>query len=704
MLPIKLNIENFFSHKNSEIDFSLFNSALLVGNVDGDYFKSNGAGKSALFEALLWSLYNKSRSSTMDDVIMRGENKCVVSIHFSHLNNEYSVKRTRMRDTSTSTVDFLILEQDGSWKSLSGTTSGETNDRIVDLLKIDYKTFVNSAYFRQNDISEFTTSEASKKKEILKSIVDISKWDSYEKSAKKKAKDIQTEIIKDQAKYDALKSEIEVLSLSVKELAVASEYLEEKTNRKLLLQPKIESLSEKYLKTKNNIDTESWDKATADITILKVNGRDLTSRYDTVLSVLGKRIERKDELSIRMAGLESKVLALSFDPDISTKLETLSMEWAEYSGAIQQSNIKLKELSGISLHEGECYTCKQEIASDIFDRLSSEHRNNLDHYLKKKSNSESRITYLSGLKSELLKQQQDNAIIEKSQSEIESIKSQLLLLSEEISSGEIEKDGIYSKLLAVRQGIVDNEKVLSSLKDETFQSLHDDLKKAKAASEVLSSEILQAGIKVGSLKEKVSSLSKKKEELLSIKKSFDVKNLEMSVFDKMVKMFGKSGIQTLLLDVVISDLEKSANRILSSISDQFSISLETQRAGSDGVSIVETLDLNVKMDGLVCGFASLSGGEQFRIALALRIALSELATQHGGSSLEFLLLDEINSPLDKSGVETLFVNIIKQLESKYKILVITHDDSLKERFDNVIDITKTNGESFVSFSSSNNLS
>jgi exonuclease SbcC len=183
-------------------------------------------------------------------------------------------------------------------------------------------------------------------------------------------------------------------------------------------------------------------------------------------------------------------------------------------------------------------------------------------------------------------------------------------------------------------------------------------------------------------------------------KNLSRKQDRVAVFEKMTKMFGKNGIQTILLDVVISDLEKNSNEILQSISsDSFVICLETQRSGSDGVSIVETLDLNVKKDGSLCNFYSLSGGEQFRIALALRIALSEMASNHGGSSLEFLLLDEINSPLDKSGVETLFVNVIKSLESKYKILVITHDESLKERFDNIIEVQKINGESTTSFTS-----
>ena len=256
-------------------------------------------------------------------------------------------------------------------------------------------------------------------------------------------------------------------------------------------------------------------------------------------------------------------------------------------------------------------------------------------------------------------------------------------------------------MVEIKRKISANEDIISSLKDETFQTLHDDLKASKLQLSTISDEILQAGIKVGSLKEKTLSLAQKKLELKELKKTFDSKSEEMAVFDKMVKMFGKSGIQSLLLDAVISDLERSANRILSSISDQFTISLETQRTGADGISMVETLDLNVKKDGSLCGFSSLSGGEQFRIALSLRIALSELATQHGGSSLEFLLLDEINSPLDKSGVETLFINIIKQLEIKYKILVITHDDSLKERFESVLDVSKINGDSTITFLAGN---
>jgi DNA repair exonuclease SbcCD ATPase subunit len=701
MLPKTLKIENFFSHKSSEIDFSLFNSALLVGSVDGDYHRSNGAGKSVVMESILWCLYNKSRATTMDDVITWGENRCEASLSFSHGDRDYLVKRTRMRNTSTSTVDLFILEEDGSWKSLSGSTSGETNDRIVNLLKIDYKTFVNSAYFRQNDISEFATSEASKKKEILKSIVDISRWDGFEKEAKKKAKDVQIEIVKLQTKFDTLNSEVTTLLLSEEELSRASKLLEQKTKEKSSLQENVEVLSEKYLKIKNNIDTASWDRAVSEISVLKSSGKDFKARFDQVLSSLTKRLEKNEALSAKIASLDKRIKTLSFDPDIDKKIEKMSSEWIECSGSVQQAKIKLKELSDLHIHEGTCHVCHQEVDGETSARLLSEHQISIEHYTKKKSSSEKRIQYLSEFKKELSQQKADNLEIEKGRDDLSNLISQQEILKEEIQTGEVEKQELYNKMVEIKRKISENEEILNSLKDESFQTLHDDLKASRVKLEELSEEILQAGIMVGSLREKTQSLSLKKKELSELKVEFESKNQKMSIFDKMVKMFGKSGIQSLLLEAVIEDLQKTANRILSSISDQFTISLETQRIGSDGISTVETLDLNVKKDGALCGFSSLSGGEQFRIALSLRIALSEIATQHGGSSLEFLLLDEINSPLDKSGVETLFINIIKQLESKYKILVITHDDSLKERFENILDVSKVNGDSSISFYNGN---
>jgi len=106
MLPTKLHMKNFFSHKDSFIDFSDFNSALLIGNTEGDYSKSNGSGKSSIFEAILWCLFNKSRQPMMDDIVLWGETNCDVSLEFIHDKVLYKVCRKRNRMNSTSSVEF----------------------------------------------------------------------------------------------------------------------------------------------------------------------------------------------------------------------------------------------------------------------------------------------------------------------------------------------------------------------------------------------------------------------------------------------------------------------------------------------------------------------------------------------------------------------------------------------------------------------
>ena len=111
-------------------------------------------------------------------------------------------------------------------------------------------------------------------------------------------------------------------------------------------------------------------------------------------------------------------------------------------------------------------------------------------------------------------------------------------------------------------------------------------------------------------------------------------------------------------------------------------------------SIKETLDLEISTSTGTSPFESLSGGEQFRVAFAVRLALSTIQAKRMGGELQLLMLDEVSSSLDKSGLET-FAGIIKRLEKNMKILAITHDDALKEYFDTIITVKNTGGDSSI---------
>jgi exonuclease SbcC len=81
----------------------------------------------------------------------------------------------------------------------------------------------------------------------------------------------------------------------------------------------------------------------------------------------------------------------------------------------------------------------------------------------------------------------------------------------------------------------------------------------------------------------------------------------------------------------------------------------------------------------------LSGGEQFRVGFSIRLALAAVQARRQGGELTLLLLDEVSSSLDKVGIDT-FISIVKELQRTMIVMLITHDDSLKEHFDDVLKV------------------
>ncbi len=698
MIPSKLKMENFFSHKDSEIDFSKFSSALLIGNTEGDYNKSNGSGKSAVFEAILWCLFNKSRAAMMDEIVRWGETTCSVTLTFKHSDSEYMVRRNRNRMNSTSSVEFFILNKAGEWQDISGSTSGDTNLKIESTIKLDHKTFINSVYFRQNDISEFAESEPSRKKDILKSIVDISRWDDYDKISRKKARDINVEckvLRKSVQNYDSVVEKLEQVRLEIKESKRKSSSLSSSLK---VASEELESLGSQYALIKKSLDTDTYDKVVEQLKTLKKNGKKYSEKRADTQSRISKHAEDIAAIELKISSLKGKIGDRELVEVSDDDIEGLRTQLTDFKSKKQSSEEMLMSISQIEISDGICYTCNQPVDSALHAEMLNKHQERESRFKAALSESNKKILEIEIMLEDLLRGKRSNAEIEKIHSSLDSLKYKLDIAKESRERLDKEFDDLTNSIEQVRFKIKNNNNILESIKNDDFQALRLKIRELRDQKESLSAQISEEDKSVGRLMERESLLVEQESAMRSDKAKISKMLERIALFDKLSKAFGKGGIQTILLDAVIEDLETTANKTLASICNEPAvIVLETQRVGSDGSSIVETLDLKVRKDGHLQNFKSLSGGEKFRISLALRIALSDISSRYGGSSLEFLLLDEVNSPLDRFGVETLFVNVIKSLEDRYKILVITHDESLKERFDNVINITKVNGESELEF-------
>ena len=100
-----------------------------------------------------------------------------------------SGSNTLTLDTSgiiVATMPFLELQvshADG-FKTISGNSIQETQQKIIELLRLDYKTFVNSAFLRQGHSDEFSIKRPSERKEILANILNLHQYDELERLAK----------------------------------------------------------------------------------------------------------------------------------------------------------------------------------------------------------------------------------------------------------------------------------------------------------------------------------------------------------------------------------------------------------------------------------------------------------------------------------------------------------------------------------------
>ena len=167
-------------------------------------------------------------------------------------------------------------------------------------------------------------------------------------------------------------------------------------------------------------------------------------------------------------------------------------------------------------------------------------------------------------------------------------------------------------------------------------------------------------------------------------------SLQKGVYDQLSAAFGKGGIQALLIEQAIPELENQANEILGRVSDhRMSLKLETQRERRSGGDPRETLDIKISDELGTRSYETYSGGEAFRINFALRIALSRLLAHRSGAPLPTLFIDEGFGSQDAAGLEKL-VEAINAIQDDFqKIVVITHIEELKEAFPVRIEVTKT---------------
>ncbi|MHB8085236.1 MAG: AAA family ATPase [Dehalococcoidia bacterium] len=173
---------------------------------------------------------------------------------------------------------------------------------------------------------------------------------------------------------------------------------------------------------------------------------------------------------------------------------------------------------------------------------------------------------------------------------------------------------------------------------------------------------------------------------------------EENLYTELAKDFSKRGIQALIIEESVPEIENEANLLLGKMtSNRMSLTLETQRDTKKG-STIETLDIKIADELGTRSYEMYSGGEAFRIDLALRIAISRLLVRRAGASMPILIIDEGFGTQDDSGLEKLIEAINSIQDDFEKLFIITHLDELKDKFPVLINVSKTSEGSLITVS------
>ncbi len=205
MIPLRLTVENFMCYREGVPTLNLEN--IEIACLTGD----NGHGKTALLDSITWAIWGKARARTQEELIHQGQRTMRVDLDFSSHDQTYRVTRIHSKSITGSAgkteLNLSILKDDIP-VSIMGNTIRDTEQQIIDLLHMDYDTFISTSYLRQGDADQFTRSRPAERKQILAEVLDLSYYERLEKKSRDRMREIQSSLVANKALFETRSNDI----------------------------------------------------------------------------------------------------------------------------------------------------------------------------------------------------------------------------------------------------------------------------------------------------------------------------------------------------------------------------------------------------------------------------------------------------------------------------------------------------------------
>ena len=429
MIPVKLALKNFLSYGEDvpPLDFTQFHIACLSGN--------NGQGKSALLDAMTWAVWGEGRKASQekkaDNSLLRiGQKDMQVEFVFDLEGDRYRIIRnySLTGKSSRSGLEFQVFNQeDNEYISLTGPSIRKTQEKITKILRIDYQTFINSAFILQGRIDEFSRKSARERKEILSEILGLSRYDELANLAKSHLREVNNIIMTKESRL---------------------EYIYQETANLDYYKEKIKELSESYKEISRKVKTEEAKvgKLKEDINILKHKSEQCAELEGRIEQYRQEIVRGQKQIELR------KKEIVGCQKIISQKGKVLS-DFKDYQKFNAENNEFSRKLQKIRKIEEEKVLTERRIENGRAD-LEVEVRNKKDRYQDLKIRAEQDIKN----KAKVLE-------LEKKMKEIKSLEGQSEEIRQNGSELKVEINSIKGQIERLEKENKDNQEKLRLLRE-----------------------------------------------------------------------------------------------------------------------------------------------------------------------------------------------------------------------------------------------
>lgn len=627
----RVEMKNFMAVQEATLDLDNRGLVLIEGkNKSNDSFTSNGASKTTLITSITYALYGKTEKGLKADEVVNRIEKKNTYVKLTFFVGEDEYRIERYRKDKTHKNKVLLFCND---KEITGSTNDVTDKAIQELFGIEFNTYVNAIMYGQGDIPMFSQATDKGKKEILESITNVEVYKKAQDIAKEKIKEVEQEQQSKESDIKQLKFKVSMLEEQYnKDLDYYNSVMEQKKQEEATIEQ-----AKKEAQQQRDELTKQIEEVKQNIPQVEEVEFEFSDSYYKAQEAINKiETHKKEKL-------------LPAEQDVTSTFNIIKYD-------IQELNKKHSQLDT----SDHCPVCGSPI--DNSHKVKEQH--NIQEQLEVKKNQ-----------------------LEQYQEALNKIEDKKLEL-------ETKKENIQS-IMQVEEEDKNKHQQMIQEQYRKQQSYYAKISELENKKNGITDPVLND---YSYIKKPDEEEHKKEVENINLtidKHSEDVLQLESNKvqYQQAVEAFGNKGIRSVVLDFITPFLNEKANEYLQVLSgSDISVEFQTQVENTKG-ELKDKFDVIVTNSNGGTSYKSNSAGEQKRIDLAISFAIQDLIMSKDDISTNIALYDECFDGLDTVGCENVIKLLKDRLNTVGTIFVITHSESLKPLFENVITMVKEDGVS-----------